>query len=86
MRTQTPTSPTQTHPPPPPQPRQVGKALELYRDAGVPTSSFVGVPVFQAEGLTVTAQDAQYVPLFLAREDFDRVEDATMTRRRISSL
>ncbi len=37
--------------------RQVVHALNLYREAGVPTRSFTGVPVFQAEGLTVTAQD-----------------------------
>lgn len=30
---------------------------QLYQEASVPTSSFVGVPVFQAEGLTVTTQD-----------------------------
>jgi hypothetical protein len=30
---------------------------QLYKDAGVPTKSFMGVPVFQAEGLTVTTQD-----------------------------
>jgi len=54
-----------------PDARQVAAALELYAAAGVPTRQFVGVPVFQAEGLTVTASDAQYVPLFLAREDLD---------------
>jgi hypothetical protein len=31
--------------------------MQLYKEAGVPTKSFVGVPVFQAEGLTVTTQD-----------------------------
>jgi hypothetical protein len=31
--------------------------VQLYKDAGVPTKSFMGVPVFQAEGLTVTTQD-----------------------------
>lgn len=36
---------------------QVAHALELYKEAGVPTRSFVGVPVFQAEGLTVTTQE-----------------------------
>lgn len=46
-------------------------ALDLYKEAGVPTDQFVGVPVFQAEGLTVTTQDMQYVPLFMAREDLD---------------
>lgn len=37
--------------------QQVKHALQLYKEAGVPTKSFVGVPVFQAEGLTVTTQD-----------------------------
>ncbi|WIA13520.1 hypothetical protein OEZ85_007093 [Tetradesmus obliquus] len=50
---------------------QVKHALTLYKEAGVPTKSFVGVPVFQAEGLTVTTQDMQYVPLFLTKEDLD---------------
>lgn len=36
---------------------KVRHALDLYKDAGVPGSTFVGVPVFQAEGLTVTTQD-----------------------------
>lgn len=36
---------------------QVSHALELYKEAGLPTRSFVGVPVFQAEGLTVTTQE-----------------------------
>ena len=31
--------------------------LQLYKEAGVPTRTFIGVPVFQAEGLTVTAQE-----------------------------
>lgn len=30
---------------------------QLYKEAGVPTKNFIGVPVFQAEGLTVTTQD-----------------------------
>jgi hypothetical protein len=32
---------------------------------------FAGVPVFQAEGLTVKTERARYTPLFLAREDLD---------------
>lgn len=30
---------------------------QLYSEAGVPTRQFMGVPVFQAEGLTVTTQE-----------------------------
>lgn len=37
--------------------KQVGHALQLYTEAGVPTKQFIGVPVFQAEGLTVTTQE-----------------------------
>lgn len=37
--------------------RQVKHALQLYQEAGVPTKNFIGVPVFQAEGLTVTTQE-----------------------------
>ncbi|KAL6758237.1 22 kDa translocon at the inner membrane of chloroplasts [Haematococcus lacustris] len=51
--------------------RQVGHAMALYQSAGLPTRSFTGVPVFQAEGLTVTTQEVSYVPLFLAKEDLD---------------
>eukprot|EP00877_Chromochloris_zofingiensis_P003762 jgi/Chrzof1/13387/Cz07g31050.t1_TIC22[v5.2] len=51
--------------------RQVKHALQLYQEAGVPTKNFIGVPVFQAEGLTVTTQEMQYVPLFLSKEDLD---------------
>jgi hypothetical protein len=31
--------------------------VQLYKEAGVPTHTFIGVPVFQAEGLTVTTQE-----------------------------
>ncbi len=36
---------------------QVVHALQLYKEAGLPTRFFTGVPVFQAEGLTVTTQE-----------------------------
>lgn len=61
--------------------RQVQHALQLYKDAGVPISHFTGVPVFQAEGLTVTTQQQTYVPLFLCKEDLDiAVDDAYKVR------
>jgi hypothetical protein len=54
-------------PPPPAAAAAAGAAafasLQLYKEAGVPTKSFVGVPVFQAEGLTVTTQDMVREPL-----------------------
>ncbi|EFJ46554.1 hypothetical protein VOLCADRAFT_121068 [Volvox carteri f. nagariensis] len=61
--------------------KQVAHALELYKAAGVPTRQFIGVPVFQAEGLTVTTRDMQYVPLFLCKEDLDiAIQSAYMQR------
>jgi hypothetical protein len=44
-----------THPPHPTARRP--PPAQLYKDAGVPTKQFIGVPVFQAEGLTVTTQE-----------------------------
>ena len=44
---------------------------QLYRDAGIAVGGFAGVPVFQAEGLTVKTERARYTPLFLARADLD---------------
>eukprot|EP00197_Chlamydomonas_leiostraca_P002727 CAMPEP_0202857754 /NCGR_PEP_ID=MMETSP1391-20130828/569_1 /ASSEMBLY_ACC=CAM_ASM_000867 /TAXON_ID=1034604 /ORGANISM="Chlamydomonas leiostraca, Strain SAG 11-49" /LENGTH=420 /DNA_ID=CAMNT_0049536597 /DNA_START=6 /DNA_END=1268 /DNA_ORIENTATION=+ len=65
---------------------QVSHALSLYREAGVPTRSFVGVPVFQAEGLTVTTQETQYVPLFLAREDLDIAVQSAYKQRNAAQI
>ena len=69
-----------------PDARQVKHALELYREAGVPGSSFVGVPVFQAEGLTVTTQDTQYVPLFLTKEDLDVAVQGAHRQRNAAAI
>lgn len=66
--------------------QQVKHALKLYGDAGVPTQQFVGVPVFQAEGLTVTAQDSQYVPLFLAKEDLDVAVQSAYRQRNAAQI
>jgi hypothetical protein len=44
-------------------------SMQLYKEAGVPTKSFVGVPVFQAEGLTVTTQDMVRAPLHFHQPD-----------------
>lgn len=54
---------------------------QLYSEAGVPTRQFVGVPVFQAEGLTVASAQSSYVPLFLAREDLDAAVQAAYAQR-----
>ncbi|GAX77701.1 hypothetical protein CEUSTIGMA_g5144.t1 [Chlamydomonas eustigma] len=66
--------------------KQVSHALQLYNDAGVPTKQFVGVPVFQAEGLTVTTQEMQYVPLFLAKEDLDVAVQSAYKQRNSAQI
>ena len=40
---------------------------QLYREAGVDVLGFTGVPVFQAEGLTVKTEKSRYTPLFLSK-------------------
>uniref|UniRef100_A0A7S3VHL0 Tic22-like family protein n=1 Tax=Dunaliella tertiolecta TaxID=3047 RepID=A0A7S3VHL0_DUNTE len=66
--------------------QQVSHALELYKEAGVPTRSFVGVPVFQAEGLTVTTQEMQYVPLFLCKEDLGIAVQSAYKQRNATQI
>jgi multidrug efflux pump subunit AcrA (membrane-fusion protein) len=45
--------------------------VQLYRSASLPAGGFAGVPLFQAEGLTVKGANAQYTPLFFSKEDLD---------------
>jgi len=52
-----------------PDSRQVMNALELYKTAGISKEGFVGVPLFQAEGLTVRGEQSRFTPLFFAKED-----------------
>ena len=47
-----------------PQPEQVEAALKLYQHAGVNAAGFMGVPLFQAEGLTVISEGKRKTPLF----------------------
>ncbi|GMH43352.1 hypothetical protein BSKO_11274 [Bryopsis sp. KO-2023] len=55
-----------------PDAEEVANALEVYRSAGVPARSITGVPVFQAEGLSVSAPDnKRATPLFLSKSDLD---------------
>ena len=54
---------------------------QLYRDAGIVADEFVGVPVFQAEGLTVKTERARYTPLFLARADLDAAVGNAYSRK-----
>lgn len=45
--------------------------VQLYKDAGANVSTFHGVPVFQAEGLTVKTEKHRYTPLFFSKDDLD---------------
>lgn len=55
--------------------------MQLYRHAGLPSASFTGVPLFQAEGLTVRGENARYTPLFFSKDDLDRaLGDAYLAR------
>eukprot|EP00873_Tetraselmis_striata_P016336 jgi/Tetstr1/436600/TSEL_025397.t1 len=51
--------------------KQVKQAVELYQEAGLNVDSFVGVPVFQVEGLNVKTEKTRYTPLFLSKADLD---------------
>ena len=46
-------------------------SLQLYKEAEVKDVAFTGVPVFQAEGLTVKTEKTRYTPLFFSKEDLD---------------
>ena len=52
-----------------PDSKQVMNALELYQRAGIAKEGFVGVPLFQAEGLTVRGEQSRFTPLFFSKED-----------------
>ncbi|KAK2075929.1 hypothetical protein QBZ16_001265 [Prototheca wickerhamii] len=54
-----------------PQPEQVEAALKLYQHAGVNAAGFMGVPLFQAEGLTVISEGKRKTPLFFSKRDLD---------------
>jgi hypothetical protein len=55
-----------------PDSKQVMNALELYKRAGIAKDGFVGVPLFQAEGLTVRGEQSRFTPLFFSKEDVVR--------------
>eukprot|EP00963_Diacronema_lutheri_P013090 scaffold2274_cov343-Pavlova_lutheri.AAC.3 len=61
-----------------PDQKEVKNALDLFQERGLGASSMVGVPVFQAEGLTIKAEDKRYVPLFFSKEDLDRALDSSL--------
>lgn len=45
--------------------------MQLYNNAGITRDGFVGVPLFQAEGLTVKGDSGRYTPLFFSKDDLD---------------
>mmetsp|Transcript_6795 Transcript_6795/g.19615 ORF Transcript_6795/g.19615 Transcript_6795/m.19615 type:complete len:391 (-) Transcript_6795:1714-2886(-) len=70
-----------------PDAKEVNNAMRLYKENGMPISGFAGVPVFQAQGLSVrTAVDTSYVPLFLGKADLDLSMAATEANRRNKDL
>lgn len=69
-----------------PDSKQVMKALDLYKSAGIPKEGFVGVPLFQAEGLTVKGDASRYTPLFFSKDDLDVALKETYSHQLSSSL
>ena len=59
----------------------IALGAQMYKEAGVPSTSFTGVPVFQAQGLTVKTERSRYTPLFLAKEDLDVAVGAAFSQR-----
>ncbi|CAG9461034.1 unnamed protein product [Pedinophyceae sp. YPF-701] len=65
---------------------EVSHALKLYKTHGVNSKDFWGVPVFQAEGLTVTKDRAKCIPLFLSKSDLDAAVSSAFTRAELTKL
>ncbi|CAD7703675.1 unnamed protein product [Ostreobium quekettii] len=65
--------------------KQVANALEVYQSAGVPTRAITGVPVFQAEGLSITTDSSRSTPIFLSKDDLD-VAVETAQKMRVQRL
>ncbi|KAK9824436.1 hypothetical protein WJX72_010245 [[Myrmecia] bisecta] len=64
-----------------PDAKQVQNAMQLYQEAGVAVPGFTGVPVFQAEGLTVKTERARYTPLFFSKDDLDEAIGNAVSQR-----
>lgn len=58
--------------------KEVQNALQVFHERGVNAGSVVGVPVFQAEGLTIKSEDRRYVPLFLSKDDLDKALETSL--------
>lgn len=72
-----------------PDSREVSAAVRVQQDAGDDSGSFVGVPLFQAEGLSIKADGVKYLPVFFSKKDMDsaaRAAFAKMPGRQISQL
>ncbi|KAK9866525.1 hypothetical protein WJX84_003066 [Apatococcus fuscideae] len=61
--------------------KQVSNAMQLYKENGIDANAFQGVPVFQAEGLTVNSDGGRQTPLFLSKEDLDKAIHAAFSQR-----
>ena len=59
--------------------REVYNAVKLHQAAGHETDRLIGVPVFQAEGLTINSTEGKLnkklIPLFFTRKDLDIAVD-----------
>lgn len=55
--------------------------LQLYKENGIDANAFQGVPVFQAEGLTVNTEGGRQTPLFLSKDDLDKAIHAAFSQR-----
>ncbi|KAI3432456.1 hypothetical protein D9Q98_004006 [Chlorella vulgaris] len=64
-----------------PDPRQVDLALQLYRHSGVAATGFQGVPLFQAEGLSIRGEKGRYTPLFFSKDDLDEALGAAVSSK-----
>ena len=61
-----------------PDQKEVQNALDLFQERGLGATSMMGVPVFQAEGLTIKAEDKRYVPLFFSKNDLDKALESSL--------
>ena len=57
-----------------PDAQEVRAAIEVQKKTSknANVDKFIGVPVLQAEGLTIRAGDTRYLPLFLSKKDLDK--------------
>ncbi|KAL0040628.1 hypothetical protein WJX79_000007 [Trebouxia sp. C0005] len=60
---------------------QVKEAMQVFEDAGIDIPGFTGVPVFQADGLTVKTENARYTPIFLSKSDLDAAVNNAHSQR-----